>query len=594
MYLKFYGLSKKPFHTTPDPHFLFLSPSHKEAMGAMLYGIDHRKGFIAITGEVGVGKTTVIRSFLEQVDWKAEHTQLIYLYNPTLSVKELLLAILFELDQEATGSTNVELLTQLQNTLIERYRHGGTVVLLIDEAQNMDPRTLEHLRMLSNLETATDKLIQIILIGQPELETLLQQHELRQLRQRIAVWSTIRPLTEDESLAYIMHRLVLAGLTGKPVFHNNALKLIVKQANGIPRRLNILCDNALVTGLGYRANPITAKIVQEVIADVDRQLHKRWWGWVPATASLLFLIGGVALFVSLDKPDASHADKNSRMELPTLSLADRMVDRQEQFSHMDNKPVSVGRSEQPASSAPKVGQSENLNGIVSGTSDQASSAYRGEERGNLDPHLASDVLTVQESQGQPSTRPDPSLAFISAGHLSSGAVHQTRVIRRGETLAELTKEVYGDLNPELLQFVLEHNPGITHVRNIQPGQRIIFPALHDFGKPNIQSVRESVIPPESDRKKRNGPMSQGIFAQSPEDTTTHDVTASSLRQPLTVRVVQQGESLSSLVKNHYGTTSPEYVEHVLKYNPHIRNARKIFPGQKVAFPTFSQSQKDEH
>ncbi len=230
MYASFYKLSKEPFHITPDPEFFYLSPSHKEALGSIMYGVSGRKGFVLITGEVGVGKTTVIRSYLEQTDRKK--LKIVYLFNANVSFTGLLKTIYQELGILALTEDVFELVNQLHEVLIEEYKKGNNVVLIIDEAQNMPVETLENLRMLSNLETSTDKLIQIVFSGQPEFEEKLNLRELRQLKQRIAVKATILPLTEEESLAYIRHRLAKVSSGNPSLFTQGALKKIVKQARG--------------------------------------------------------------------------------------------------------------------------------------------------------------------------------------------------------------------------------------------------------------------------------------------------------------------------------------------------------------------------
>lgn len=248
MYLNFFGLRKEPFHITPDPEFLFLSPSHKEALASIIYGIEKRKGFIAVVGGVGVGKTMLFRSYLEGADRK--HLKIVYFFNSNISFKDLLEMIFEELGIEVGSDDVFKLLSKLQLALIEEYKQGFNVVLVVDEAQNMPFETLENLRMLSNLETSKDKLIQIVLIGQPEFDTQLNRYELRQLKQRLAVRSTINPLSKKESLAYIDHRLQLAKLRPREssIFTPGALKVIIRSADGIPRAINILCDNVLING----------------------------------------------------------------------------------------------------------------------------------------------------------------------------------------------------------------------------------------------------------------------------------------------------------------------------------------------------------
>lgn len=277
MYVGFYGLKKEPFHITPDPDFLFMSESHKQALGSIIYGIEKKKGFIAITGNVGVGKTTIVRSYIEKEE--SRDLKVIYIFNSNITFEVLVGTICQELNLDTRDGDLSETVNRLHLELIDKYRTGRTIVLIIDEAQNMPVETLENLRMLSNLETSKEKLIQIVLIGQPEFDEMLDRYELRQLKQRIAIRTVISPLKRDESLAYIDHRLSKAGLKNKSVFTKNALRLIMRKANGIPRLLNVLCDNALLTGYGYQQNPVTSRIAKEVIADFERKRGKSVLKW---------------------------------------------------------------------------------------------------------------------------------------------------------------------------------------------------------------------------------------------------------------------------------------------------------------------------
>jgi general secretion pathway protein A len=267
MYHTFYHLKKEPFHITPDPEFLFLSPTHKEALACLHYGLRMRKGFIVLTGEVGVGKTTIIRSFLKHAD--RERVKVIYLFNAMISFKSLLQSICTELEIPISIKKTTEQLNRLYERLLKEYQQGNAVLLIVDEAQNMPVQTLEYLRMLSNFETTEDKLLQIVLAGQPEFEKKLSLPELRQLKQRIAIQSKILPLTEKESFEYVRHRLAKAAVEELSIFSPGALKRIVREARGIPRILNILCDNALITGYGYQQKEIHPKIVEEVISDFE-------------------------------------------------------------------------------------------------------------------------------------------------------------------------------------------------------------------------------------------------------------------------------------------------------------------------------------
>ena len=250
MYENFYRLKKAPFQITPDPEFLFLSPTHKEALASIVYGVEKRKGFVVVVGEVGLGKTTVLRSYLERADKKL--LRVIYVFNPNVPFSALLDTIDQAAGTDVRQDSVAARVLRLHDVLVGEYQQGYNVVLVVDEAQNMPIQTLEDLRLLSNLETSKDKLLQIVLVGQPEFDKILDRHELRQLKQRIAIRATLTPLSADESLAYIRYRLEKAGAESTNIFTRGALRRIVRHAGGIPRLLNILCDNALITGLGYQ------------------------------------------------------------------------------------------------------------------------------------------------------------------------------------------------------------------------------------------------------------------------------------------------------------------------------------------------------
>ncbi|HJV66437.1 MAG TPA: AAA family ATPase [Geomonas sp.] len=294
MYLHFYNLRKEPFNITPDPELLFLSPSHKEALAAAIYGVQQRKGFIAIIGEVGVGKTTIVRSFLDKAN--KQQLKTIYLFNANLSFKALLRTVYLGLGKVPEHEDVYELVDRLHHLLIEEYRAGNNVVLVIDEAQNMPVETLESLRMLSNLETATEKLIQVVFSGQPEFEEKLATASLRQFRQRIVITVRILPLTAKESLAYIEHRLAKTALGSRELFSAGALRQIVRKAGGIPRVINILCDNCLITSFGRQQKQVSAKVAGEIIADFHPQNVQRLDWRVVLSGGVL---GAAALLVGL-------------------------------------------------------------------------------------------------------------------------------------------------------------------------------------------------------------------------------------------------------------------------------------------------------
>jgi general secretion pathway protein A len=245
MYEEFYGLRASPFSITPDPRYLFFSRRHREAFDHMLYGISQRKGFILITGEVGAGKTTLCRALLEEL---REGTETALILNPVMSGTQLLRAILGELGLDDRGNDRLRLTQRLNEFLLERSHAGRDVVLMIDEAQDLSDDLLEEVRLLSNLETDDSKLLQIVLVGQPELRDRLERSELRQLRQRITVCYHLGPINRSETEAYIRCRLRVAGSLGRPSFSRWALDSIYRRSRGVPRLINALCDKTLLCG----------------------------------------------------------------------------------------------------------------------------------------------------------------------------------------------------------------------------------------------------------------------------------------------------------------------------------------------------------
>lgn len=265
MYRQYYGLLRSPFEMTPDPAFLYLGEAHREGLATLVYGVRARKGFVLLTGEVGTGKTTLLHALLSQLD---STTTAAFLFNPRLEPLDFFRVLFDEYAIEERCTTKAEYLLALNRFLIDRLEKGQPTLLIVDEAQNLSPEMLEEIRLLSNLETPTSKLIQIMLVGQPELSEMLARSDLRQLRQRIVLRHHLRPFDEKETTAYVEERLRLAGYTGQGLFDRGALREIHGVTGGIPRLLNIVCDSALL--LGYsREIPVIGKAqVREVAQDL--------------------------------------------------------------------------------------------------------------------------------------------------------------------------------------------------------------------------------------------------------------------------------------------------------------------------------------
>lgn len=266
MYLGFFQLKEPPFNITPDPHYLFLSRQHREAYNHLMYGIRERKGFIQLTGEVGSGKTTLCRAVLAELG-QSVRTALIL--NPCLTDVQLLRAILHDFGLTTGRYDMLKLVETLNEFLLMKMEAGENVALLIDEAQNLSAKVMEQVRLLSNLETARQKLIQIVMIGQPELEEKLADPALRQLRQRITVRSHLGPLDEGEVGRYVSHRLDMAGAMGRIMFEPKALHLAYRYSGGIPRLINAVCDNALLAGYVAGQWSIDAGCMKRAIAQLE-------------------------------------------------------------------------------------------------------------------------------------------------------------------------------------------------------------------------------------------------------------------------------------------------------------------------------------
>ncbi len=430
MYETFYQFKKSPFRVNPDPAFMYVSPSQREAMASVVFGVQRRKGFIVVVGEAGVGKTAILRRYLARADAKRLTTA--FVCNANVGFKDLLGTICQELGVTNEPADVAGMVNRLHQTAIEEYRQHRNVVVVVDEAQNMPSETLENLRVLSNLNTSTDNLIQIVLVGQPELADKLNRHELRQLKQRVAVRCTLEPYTEAESQDYLEHRLRAAGSSTASVFTQAALRAIIDYGMGIPRRLNILSDAALVTGLGCRAKPVTAPIVTEVICDLEGKPRVVRRPKVRASLAAVIVMSTAlcgAVFLEFLQGD-------SRVE------ANRVATSAE----------PAQPEAEPASGPPSV-----------------------------------------PPPGDDAPRP-PSMNTGALPPAAQPLV-ATRVVGRGDTLLRLTLDVYGFPLDAVFQRVLEENPSISDVNWIRPGTTIRFPDVSDLRARRPKSIAGGQLKP---------------------------------------------------------------------------------------------------
>ncbi len=459
-YSTFYGFKSSPFHVTPDPDNLLLTAAHKHAIGAIFYGIAARKGFVVVTGEVGVGKTSVLRSSLERLDTAS--AKFVYLYNPRLTPTELYRAIVTDLGHQLEDGQDA--LAALQSLLLEYYNKNVNIVLAIDEAQNMPEETLEDLRVLSNLETRSDKLLQIVLVGQPELDTMLGKSHLRQLEQRIAVRATIPALTFRQSIRYVQHRLAVAGRAeDNPLFSFAALAYIVHAAGGNPRRLNIYCDNALINGLGHRAECITLPIAHEALRQFKQSSRPQAWRmrWIIATASVVVL----AAFFSgaLLSRAQGPLGQSSKRPIVTASVETPAA-----------KPVTtmptIGARVDPVAN----GASE---ADVNHTAPQSAAGPSEAQAGSMS--KSADPAAAMTSKVEPVIAPEPNSAEAPSPDEKTGAIVRPDgkievVVRRGDSLIQLCHRIYGRCSSETLRHVLEINPQIRSKSVILSGHVVVF------------------------------------------------------------------------------------------------------------------------
>lgn len=548
MYLSFFGLAKTPFHITPDPDFLFLSAGHKEAYATVFYGVEERKGFVVLSGEVGTGKTTVLRYYLGKLN--RQMCRPIYLFNPDMTFDELLDYLLQELkiDVEPGLSAAVKL-QRLHWGLVKEYKQQRNIVLLIDEAQNMPVDTLEKLRMLSNLETTRDKLLQIVLVGQPELETKLGLHELRQLRQRVAVRATLHPLNAEECRDYIEHRLTVAGTDPAEVFTKNAMAEIVEHAKGSPRTINIVCDNALIAGFGAQQRPIDAGLIRQVVSDlqggapVSPRRPARYSAAIAVAAALVAVVGAglYALTFGAGKPMEAASDAG----LPGIERMTALLDHTQGLRDQAQSAGKTQDSGEPEGAGPA--------GVLSETRDET----RAPEEDAID-HLP-DAAPMEEPHA-------PVAAPSGAGAASGNALP----VLNGHALA--LRGLDGALAEEEWRgpWVASH-PEAASDADADADSAADILAAEEAGAAEIPAAPETV---------ELAPSLDGAVAAAAVAETS---AAPDAAGPVRI-VVAEGDTLLQLVRRVYGRVTPELIAGVRAANPQIVDEDVILHGDALVFP----------
>ncbi|MBI4516755.1 MAG: AAA family ATPase [Deltaproteobacteria bacterium] len=466
MYIHHFGLSGEPFALTPDPAFLFLSAGHAEALAALKIGLTGRRGLVLMTGEVGTGKTTLLYSLLGQLGPEVHSA---YVSNTRLAFDDMLRQALADFGSPSESRDRVELLTCLNVFLQRCAKDGAIAALVIDEAQNLDDDTFENIRLLSNFESFTAKLLQIILVGQPELEAKLRRPQLRQVAERVAVHCHVSPLTRQESRRYIAHRLERVGGT-LALFTRPALRLVVRRARGIPRRMNILCHNSLLFAYGQGAERVVRARVRAAASDWtarglahDRRgqsaaadsTRRRLSLPLAAGASLCIAAGLLALIAGNVRPP--RPVERATIAAPQLAMAASSAVAPDPRRHAgEAAPLAAERDGNQAEEQVALARAPVPEIEVSVAAPP-----------QLPPTLNQESSDDSAGWLAPSAEPD---AEPDAG---------VRVIRvtPGTTLAALTKAAYGEVSPELLRRVQAANPQIADPNRILAGDALRFPEL---------------------------------------------------------------------------------------------------------------------
>ncbi|UCF85175.1 MAG: AAA family ATPase [Desulfobacteraceae bacterium] len=567
MYRKFFGFSEKPFDVTPDPRFLYLSPTHQEMLASLIYGIRERRGFITIIGEVGTGKTTLLNTVLDRLD---ENTKVAFIFNTDVSFMQMLIMALVDLGAARSKEklSKVEALSRLNNFTIQQLAKGINVVLIVDEAQNLDLRTMESMRLLSNLETRKHKLVQIILSGQPELDVKLSKPELRQLAQRISLKRYITPLTEKETYEYIQHRLIIAGYKGPSLFSRKAKQLVWEYSGGVPRKINILCDNAFLIGYGLRNRKISESVVDEAIKDLSwspfsvtiesqavppmeqplPQVMRRasrprfkMFARLVLTACLFFALG-----LTLRSQRIKLQGLPSFLYNSVMGIKSANEQNTSDQSPAREKSASEAQTKEEKKIAPSEGSQEKVKPETKSTSELKSS-----EQSLVRAESASGKGTALDGS-QEKVEPE----IKSASKLKRSAQSPTRAesVSNAQT-TEHQKVALSDSSQE----------------NSEPYIMAVGEHVHDSEK----SLDLSVDTNEED------PLLNYEADQSERDVSV-------IRMARDV-VAENGDTLSSIIMREYGTYDEEILSTVLQENPQIQNPDLISTGQVIALPVLGDN-----
>jgi general secretion pathway protein A len=505
LYTDFYNLKEKPFNLTPSPRYLYLGDVHKEALALLTYGVVERKGFILLTGEVGTGKTTMVQALLSNLE---QNVHYVYLSNPVLSVSEFMDYLAFSaFKKKVHFRSKAEFLVEFDAFLKGCLQHQENFILLIDEAHKLSFDLLEEVRLLSNMETADEKLINIFLVGQPELNEKLSQPRCRALLQRISVRYHIKPLDLQETREYIKNRLTIAGSrNGQKVFPGSTIKSVHQYSEGFPRMINILCDNALLLGYSREKHTITPGMIRECHQDLkldtgapkekkpepeekvkDVQGRSEWTDFAKWVLLLIlaFLVG---MFLTGKGVDVYH-HLFSGVSGSDVSMTAKQIPA----PGSKGKAVTAETKKMPQESP--SGVDEKSESTLPAKRDVAVS-QSGVEK--------SPIVNVQMPRPAESETAKPP-EKVPAG--------KTVIVKEGDTVTELATTIYGFVNDRLVERIRKNNPDIEDMNRISVGQKIVFPPLKDVNKgPTFTVHIASFVPMDRARKLFQQLSGQGYEA----------------------------------------------------------------------------------
>lgn len=471
MYTEFFNLREKPFNLTPSPRFLYLGESHKEALALLTYGVVERKGFILLTGEVGTGKTTIVQALLSSLDQKVQR---VHLSNPLLSPREFISYLARSVFKtKADFRTKAEFLLGFEGYLRKCAQHQDNFVLIIDEAQKLSYELLEEIRLLSNMETADEKLINIFLVGQPELNEKLSEQRCRPLLQRISIRHHISPLNLKETGEYLRTRLQVAGAAEPDrLFPDGVVKAVHRFSQGYPRLINVLADNALLLAYSKETRKITPRMIEECYRDLQLE--------------------GSTLKSRVDSSQPGEADKPAKGRKGSrlgVVLAIVFVAALFAFGASRYAQQRIGRwvtlwsgqkpESQPPQEADKVVVREKLS---EGSRLPPTSEPRGPASKQVEVVQPAPPVPVEEPKPLP--RPEEGKAVVP----KKEAYPRTATVKEGDTLAELAASMYGSVNGQILSFIQKHNPALDDINRIRVGQEIVFPPLDKVAQAQVFTV----------------------------------------------------------------------------------------------------------